>query len=301
MTADAHAPDGPPLTVASALAAARALGLDRLDAQLLLAAALGRPRSWLPAHPEAPLEPPIATRYLADSARRADGVPVAYLLGHREFHGLDFRITPDVLDPRPDTETLVDWALECLSSPGPLAGRDRPVVLDLGTGSGVIAVSIQHDCPRACVTGIDASTAALEVAQDNGARLAPAVRFRRGDWLAGVEPHSVDLIVSNPPYLADQDPHWPGLHHEPRQALAAGPDGLSDLRRIAAAAPGCLRPGGWLLLEHGADQGAAVRTLLQKAGLVQVQTRQDLAGHERCSGAAIPTSTGGPSPDSTTT
>lgn len=277
-----------PADVGAALALARARGVDRLDAQLLLARHLQQSRTWLLAHAEAPMPADTARRFVVDLAHRADGVPLAYLLGEREFHGLSLEVTPAVLVPRPDTETLVDWAMGILSSEGPLGQLAHPDVIDLGTGSGAIAIAVQHACPRARVTAVDASPDALAVACRNAARLAPAVACRHGLWLDGVTDASLDLILSNPPYVALGDPHWPGLRHEPREALASGPDGLDDLRLIGADAPRCLRPGGWILLEHGADQGASVRSLLADAGFVQVETRHDLAGLPRCTGGRRP-------------
>lgn len=269
-------------TVGEALALARTLGLDRLDAQLLLAHRLGRPRSWLLAHDDAVLPPPDAQACRQLFERRAAGEPLAYLVGEREFHGLDFAVSPAVLVPRPDTELLVDWALEVLQTlpPGPAAPR----VLDLGTGSGAIAVSLAHRWPAAQLTATDIDAAALAVARANAARHRVAVEFVQTGWWQGLAGRSFDLVVSNPPYIAGDDPHLPDLRHEPLLALTPGGDGLDALRRIAAGVSQHLAAGGWLLLEHGHDQGAAVRSLLQRAGLAAVQTRRDLAGHERCSG-----------------
>jgi release factor glutamine methyltransferase len=266
------------MTVAQALAAAAALGLERLDAQLLLLHALGRPpgdRAWLLGHDTDALEPRAQSEHLALCRRRAGGEPLAYLVGHKEFFGLDLAVDARVLVPRPDTETLVEWALQVLPAEGS--------ALDLGTGSGAIALALKANRPRARVEAVDTSEAALEVARANAARLALDVRFVRAAWLAGNE-ERYDLVASNPPYVRDGDPHLAALRHEPLQALAAGRDGLDDLRSIVAQAPAHLRPGGWLLLEHGYDQAAAVRELLTGAGLRQVQSRRDLAGIERCSG-----------------
>ncbi|MBS0414992.1 MAG: peptide chain release factor N(5)-glutamine methyltransferase [Proteobacteria bacterium] len=268
-------------TLAQALAAAQRQGLPRLEAQMLLLHALGRAtheRAWLIAHDDDALAPDAATRFDALCARRLRGEPVAYLTGTKAFHGLTLRVDARVLDPRDDTETLVDWALELLPA-------DRPArVLDLGTGSGAIALALAAARPQAEVWAVDASADALAVAQDNGQRLGLAVTWRHGDWLAPVAGQCFDLIVGNPPYIADDDPHLAALAHEPRQALASGPDGLRDLRAICVAAPAHLAPGGWLLLEHGHDQAGAVRALLQRAALGPVQSRRDLAGIERCSG-----------------
>ncbi|MEZ5607810.1 MAG: peptide chain release factor N(5)-glutamine methyltransferase [Burkholderiaceae bacterium] len=267
--------------MAQTLARAQASGLPRIDIQMLLLHVLGRAthdRAWLIAHDDDALAPDAAARFDALCARRRDGEPVAYLTGTKAFHGLTLQVDARVLDPRDDTETLVDWALELLPA-------DRPArVLDLGTGSGAIALALAAARPQAELWAVDASADALAVAQANGQRLGLAVTWRHGHWLAPVAGQRFDLIVSNPPYIAEGDPHLPALAHEPRQALASGPDGLRDLRTICAAAPGHLRPGGWLLLEHGHDQAAAVRALLLQAGLGQVQLRRDLAGTPRCSG-----------------
>lgn len=275
-----------PPAPAAALAWAQALGLTRLDAQVLLLHALERApsdRAWLFAHDRDPLPAAGLAHFAALCQRRAAGEPVAYLTGVKEFYGLPLAIDARVLDPRPDTEVLVDWALEVL------AGLTAPHVLDLGTGSGAIALALQHQRPDAQVLAVDASADALAVAQANARRLALPVQFAQSDWLEGVR-GSFDLIVSNPPYIAADDPHLPALRHEPLQALASGAQGLDDLRRIVAQAPQHLEPGGWLLLEHGWDQAAAVRQLLHAQGLVQVQSRRDLGGHERCSGAQPPAS-----------
>ena len=269
-----------PSTVTQALAAAVRLGVDRLDAQLLLLHALGRPphdRAWLLAHDTDALPEPLWTALSARLLRRLAGEPVAYLLGEKEFHGLDLRVDPRVLVPRPDTETLVDWALECLE------GQAAPRVLDLGTGSGAIALALQHARADAQVDAVDASADALAVASANAERLKLPVRFAQADWLAGAA-RGYALIASNPPYIAVGDPHLPALQHEPASALVAGADGLDDIRRIVADAPAHLAEGGWLLLEHGHDQAPAVRQLLAAHGFAEVQSRDDLAGIARCSG-----------------
>lgn len=285
-------------TVHDALTRARATGLDRLDAQVLLLHTLGREghdRAWLIAHNLDPLPPELDQRFQRLCQHRHDGAPVAYLVGQREFHGLTLQIDARVLDPRPDTETLVDWTLECLQ------GQDRPTVLDLGTGSGAIALAIQHRRPDALVWALDRSTEALAVAQANATQLGLPVRLAQGHWLRdGVRPwqHTAtpptrfDLIVSNPPYIPASDPHLEALRHEPLQALASGPDGLDDLRQIVTQAPAWLAPGGWLLLEHGWDQGPAVAALLAQAGCGPAQHRHDLAGHVRCTGAPASARTG---------
>lgn len=272
------------MTIAQALATATALGLDRLDTQLLALHALGRTnagRAWLLAHDTDALAPEALRHYLALCERRAAGEPLAYIVGRKEFFGLDLQVDARVLVPRPETETLVEWALEVLAAhPGPA----RPVVVDLGTGSGAIALSIKKSWPDAGVLAIDASAAALEVARLNALRLGLKVEFEQGSWLAGVQGRH-DLIVSNPPYVAQADPHLAALSHEPLNALASGPDGLDDIRNIIAQAPVRLRSGGWLLLEHGYDQAPAVRVLLEAAGFQDISSRRDLAGIERCCGA----------------
>ena len=269
---------------------AQRAGLPRLEAQLLLLHALGRQpheRAWLLAHGDAPLPAASAQLYQALCARRLGGEPLAYLSGQREFYGLALQIDARVLDPRPDTETLVDWALELL----PL-GQAVPV-LDLGTGSGAIALALQQQRPLAQVWALDASPDALEVAHANAARLRLPLRLRHGHWLRGwpkaagepqTPPAALGLIVSNPPYIRAADPHLAALRHEPQQALVAGPDGLDDLREIIASARAHLQPGGWLLLEHGWDQADAVAALLRTHGYQSVTHRLDLAGHRRCSG-----------------
>lgn len=274
----------PARTVAEALAAARAAGLDRLDAQLLLAHHLGRDRGWLLAHDDDALMPEVLVRFDADVRQRADGVPLAYLTGVREFHGLALQVSPAVLDPRPDTETLVDWALERLSNDD----EDQPRVIDLGTGSGAVALAIAHRCPRARVTATDLSDAALAVASANARRLALPVQFAAGPWWSAVPGQRFSLAVSNPPYIAGDDPHLPALRHEPLMALTPGGDGLDAIRAIVAGAGQALLAGAWLLIEHGWDQAEAVRALLHDAGFVEVQSRHDLAGHARCSGGRRP-------------
>jgi len=272
-------------TLAQALDQARTLGLERIDAQLLLLHALARPdagRAWLLAHDTDALDPAVHAQFLALCQRRTAGEPVAYLTGRKEFYGLPLQVDARVLDPRPDTETLVDWALEVI------APLPAPSVLDLGTGSGAIALALQHQHPTAQVLAVDASADALAVAQANAQRLALPVRFLQDHWLAAV-PGRFEAIVSNPPYIAAADPHLAALIHEPLQALASGTDGLDDIRTIIAQAPAHLQPGGWLLLEHGHDQAGAVRALLQAQGFAQVQSRNDLAGIARCTGGQWPT------------
>ncbi|QDL53728.1 peptide chain release factor N(5)-glutamine methyltransferase [Rhodoferax aquaticus] len=272
------------MTIAQALQHCIALGLDRLDAQLLLLHLLGRAphdRAWLLAHDADTLPPTQWATLEAAALRRVAGEPIAYLVGHKEFYGLNLELTADVLVPRPDTETLVEWALELLE-PTP----DVRVV-DLGTGSGAIALALKATRPALQVEAVDFSHAALAVAQANAKRLKLEVAFSQGSWLSGTQGR-FQVIVSNPPYIREDDEHMPALRFEPRQALTAGADGLDDIRAIIQQAPDRLLAGGWLLLEHGYDQAADVRGLLAAAGFCDVQSRRDLAGIERCSGGRWP-------------
>jgi release factor glutamine methyltransferase len=268
--------------VAEALALARRLGVARLDAQLLLAHHLGRTRAWLAAHDDAALAPPLADRVAVGLGRRADGEPLAYVLGEAEFRGLRLQVSPAVLIPRPETELLVEWALECLN------GQIEPRVLDLGTGSGAIVLALGAARPDARLHASDAQAPALAVAQTNATRLGHTVQWACGPWWQPWSGTRFDLVVANPPYVAVGDPHLAALAHEPATALIAGGDGLDDLRAIVDGARPHLLPGGWLLLEHGHDQGAAVRSMLATAGWVAVGTRADLAGLERCTAARLP-------------
>ena len=280
-------------TVQHALQQAQKAGLPRIDAQLLLLHVLdqaGSGRAWLLSHDTDLLHPAQAQAFATVCARRRAGEPVAYLTGCKEFFGLPLQVDARVLDPRPDTETLVDWALELA------AALPQPRLLDLGTGSGAIALALQHQRPTAQVWAVDASADALTVARANAQRLDLGVRFLHGSWLSPVAHAAAgpfDLIVSNPPYIRENDPHMAALRHEPRQALTSGADGLQDIRAIIAQAPAHLAPGGWLLLEHGWDQAADVQALLRAAGLANVHSRPDLAGIDRCSGGQIPCSAAG--------
>ena len=283
-------------TLAQCLAQAQTLGLARLDAQMLLLHSLERPlheRAWLLAHDTDTLTEAQQAAWQVALQRRLAGEPVAYITGRKEFFGLTLAIDARVLDPRPDTETLVDWALAVLptstsSAPNSMSGRSESLrILDLGTGSGAIALALQHARPDAQVWAVDASEAALTVARANAGQLKLPVQFIASDWFAQVD-DVFDLIVSNPPYIADADPHLAALRYEPLQALTSGADGLTDLRRIVTAALAHLAPGGWLLLEHGFDQAESVRALLMQAGFTQVQSHADLAGHARCSGGQKP-------------
>ena len=266
------------MNVQQALATARACGLERLDATLLLAHRLQRRREWLIANPDQEIDAQTRAAFDDDCRLRADGMPLAYLTGRREFMGLDLLITPDVLVPRPETETLAQWAIEGVQA----VSLPRPRVIDLGTGSGALALAIAHACPHANVTATDSSAAALAVARSNARRLGLAVRFLLGDWWSAVGNGQFDLAVSNPPYVAAGDPHLTALRHEPQVALVAGARGLDALKRVIGQAQVHLH--GWLLVEHGHDQADDVRQLLTGAGFVDIETRRDLAGHTRCSG-----------------
>jgi release factor glutamine methyltransferase len=271
-------------SVAECLRQAHALGLARVDAQILMLHAMSRPlhdRAWLLAHDTDLLI--TAQQHSWDQAlqRRLQGEPVAYITRRKDFFGLTLNVDARVLDPRPDTEILVEWALELLPAGQPAR------VLDLGTGSGAVALALQHQRPAAQVTAVDASADALAVASANALRLNLPVQCVLSHWMDAV-PGQFELIVSNPPYVAEGDPHLADLTHEPLQALTSGADGLDDIRQIIAQAPSRLAPGGWLLLEHGWDQAAPVQALLREAGFVQVQSRRDLGDIERCTGGMLP-------------
>lgn len=267
-------------TVEAVLADARRRGVDRLDAQLLLGRALGCTRTWLLAHGDTPLDDAATAWVDAALVRRAAGEPLAYLLGEKEFHGLVLQVDARVLVPRPDTEVLVDWAIELLRASKAAA----PQVVDLGTGSGAIALAVAHAHPSAQVSATDLSEDALAVARGNAARLSLALRFAAGAWWQAVGGQRFDLALSNPPYIAAADAHLAALSHEPAAALCPGPTGLESLQTIVADAQAHLAPSGWLLLEHGHDQAPAVRALLERYGFMAVDTRLDLAGHPRCTG-----------------
>ena len=252
--------------------------IGRVDARVLLCHVLRCESAYLAAHPEAPLTQEQARDYEALVVRRAAGEPVAYLTGEREFFGHRFIVSPAVLIPRPETEGLVERALERIPV-------DQPsTVLDLGTGSGCIAISIALARPRAHVRAVDRSSEAVAVARDNAARLgATNVHVSISDWFSSLPGEAFDMVLANPPYVAADDPHLNegDLRFEPPAALAAGPDGLDAIQRIAARAPSHLRAQGWLLLEHGYDQALKVRAILQRAGFTEIAPSMDLAGIER--------------------
>ena len=267
-------------------------GLPRAEARRLLASLTGQPLTWFMAHGDDPADPNTATRFQTLAERRRAGEPLAYLLGQQEFYGRPFAVSPAVLIPRADTETLVETALEQLL----LLRQQRRTVplslLELGTGSGIIAITLALEAPDTGVHAVERSPEALAMAQQNAKALgAHRIHWHAGSWWQALaSPRRFDLIVSNPPYIAAHDHHLQqgDLRFEPPQALAAGPDGLDDLRIIIGGAPAHLTSGGWLLLEHGYDQEAPVQALLRDAGFAEVFTRRDLAGQPRVSGGWWP-------------
>lgn len=270
------------MTLGEALAAARQR-IERLDARLLLQYATGCTHTDLLARPETPVIAPAYQQFAEWVERRAAGEPLAYLVGEAEFRGRVFMVTPDVLIPRPETEVLIELAL------ARLGGLEKPRVVDLGTGSGIVAISLALECPQARVFAVDLSPGAISIARNNAGRLGAAVDMRQGSWFAPLAGEQFDLIVSNPPYVAAGDPHLAlnGLPYEPQMALTDGADGLACIRAIIADAAAHLKPGGWLLFEHGYDQGQASRNLLAAAGFKSPFTHPDLAGIDRVSGAQL--------------
>ena len=257
----------------------------RLDAELLLAAALGKPRSFLHTWPERIVSSEAAQAFDGYLQRRRTGEPVAYILGLQGFWNIDLEVAPHTLIPRPETEMLVETALELL--PGAIAHR----LLDLGTGTGAIALSLAKDRPQWTLTAVDRVEDAVELAERNRQRLhLDNARVLQSHWFSAVDGQRFDLILSNPPYIAASDPHLVegDVRFEPSSALVSGDDGLDDLRLIVSQAPAHLEAGGWLLLEHGYDQGPAVRELLNRHGFEQIQTRRDLGDHERITFARVP-------------
>jgi release factor glutamine methyltransferase len=250
----------------------------KLEAQLLLQHVLNVNRAWLIAHEIDALEANIHEAYRALILRRLNGEPIAYILGYREFYGLSFKVTPDTLIPRPDTETLVEAAL----AKTPL--QKNLNICDLGTGSGAIALAIAKHRPNALVTAVDASQAALEVAIKNTKNLEITnINFMLSDWFANLNGEKFDVIVSNPPYIEENDAHLKqgDLPWEPISALVAGQGGLDDIKRIISVAPHHLNPHGWLMLEHGYNQAASVADLLKQAGFAEIETIKDLGGNDR--------------------
>lgn len=270
------------VTLAEALTWARGRLDDRLEAEVLLAHVLGATRSHLYTWPEQQLSETQVEDYRRLIERRAAGEPVAYLTGRQEFWSLELEVDAATLIPRPETEHLVELALQRVAA--------RDTVLDLGTGTGAVALAIAHERPEARVTAVDASAAALAVAHRNAARLKLDLELLEGDWYAPVRERRFHVIVSNPPYIGEAEPELSqgDCRFEPRSALVADGHGLADLRLIAAGAPKHLYPGGWLLVEHGYRQGAAVRELFRRAGFVDVASERDLAGHERVTLGRLP-------------
>ena len=276
------------MTVGGALAGAASVLGVRLDAELLLAHVLDVPRASVIARDDRVLTPEELGDFEQLLARRVRGEPLAYLTGTKEFWSLELEVTPAVLVPRPETELLVEWIVSF-----PRRRESNFRVLDIGTGSGAIALAVGKEWPGARVLALDISDAALAVARGNARRLGIAnVEFARGNLHeldARLRGHDAfDVVVSNPPYVADGDPHLADLKFEPPVALTSGADGLDALRAIVAGAPALLAPGGWLLVEHGSTQAAAVRELYARAGFADVETRRDLAGLERATGGRRP-------------
>lgn len=284
-------------TVASALAEARARGVAALDAQLLLARILTVARTGILANDERPLDEAQRRAWSRALARRAAGEPLAYVLGEKEFHGLCLEVDRTVLVPRPETEAVVDWASELISAAAAMR-HSSLAVLDLGTGSGAIALALKHRHPKASVTATDVSREALATAGRNAARLGLRLELLEGSWWQPLDERSFDVVVANPPYVADGDPHLAALRHEPRVALTPGADAVAAIAEIAGQAVAHLRPGGALIVEHGFDQAEATRDLFARAGLVEVATRADLAGQPRATAGrrAVPLSSAGEQP-----
>lgn len=255
----------------------------RLEAELLLSHCLDRDRAWLFSYADHALPPHQVLLFKDLDRRRAAGEPTAYLLGYREFWNLRLTVTPDVLIPRVDSELLVEWGLELVAT------DTLSRVLDMGTGSGAIALAIKASQPTAEVYAVDRSERALRVARNNAQNLGLEVTFFRGDWFAGLPVGRFSLIVANPPYIAPGDPHLSAgdLLAEPIEALVSAEEGYADLYQIISGSRDRLEPGGWLLLEHGWEQGEGVRTALYRAGFQQIQTRLDLGGRERVSGGCL--------------
>jgi len=257
--------------------ALRASSVDPREARLLLAAATGFSESSVVAYPERQLPAAALERFQEFVRRRRTGEPVAYILGRKEFYGLELAVNPAVLIPRPETELLVELALQ----------REFSSVADLGTGSGAIALALKRHRSKAHVVAVEASAAALVVAGRNAVRLGLEVEFLHGEWFSPLAGQRFDLVVGNPPYVAEGDPHLADLAFEPRSALVSGPDGLTAIREILAAAPSHLLPGAWLLLEHGMGQDPALRDLFHARGLEEVTTWPDLAGIPRVTGGKV--------------
>jgi len=308
------------MLICKALEWAKSQGIDSSDRQLLLLHCMGQKahnKAYLRAHDQDPLSAPQLRHYELLINKCQKGEPVAYLIGEREFYGLSFKVTPATLIPRPDTETLVDWALECAKSPSAKEGGDAPglhkgahrgplKILDLGTGSGCIAIALKRQLPSAEVWATDISPDALSVARENAERNQTPIEFRLGSWFEALGDASgaavasnvsnvanpchdgFDLIVSNPPYIAEHDPHLVNLQFEPYGALVGGTTGLEVYRELLLNAPHFLYPGGRILFEHGYNQAEEVKALFESLGFESVQSRTDLAGICRCTGGIRP-------------
>jgi len=264
-------------------------GLPPLEARMLAARVLEKNGTWLIAHADEPVSAGTEKAFSALAERRGQGEPMAYILREREFYGLDFAVSPAVLIPRPETELLVELALARIPA------NAEALALDLGTGSGAIAIALAKARPQARLTALDIDYAALGIARENARRHRVRVRFFCGDWFGALPGEIFDLIVSNPPYVAAGDPHLAmgDVRFEPQRALLGGADGLDCIRAIVANAAAHLRPGGWLLLEHGYNQAEACRALLQAHAYSQVQSWPDLAGISRVSGGISAPNDGG--------
>lgn len=262
------------MIVAEALAAA---GIEPREARLLLAEVAGFSQAGIVAASAEEIPFEVENAFLDLVEQRKRGVPVAYLLGRKEFYGLPLIVDPCVLIPRPETELLVERALDLIPSSA----------LDLGTGSGAVALAIKHQQPHCKVTAVDADLPALQIAKRNATKLGLDIEFGHGRWFGPVAGRRFDVIVSNPPYIAEGDPHLPALRFEPSVALLAGPDGLAAYRELIPVAPAHLRPAGWLLLEHGMGQEFAVRALLEQAGFSSLATWPDLSGIGRVTGGKL--------------
>ena len=262
------------MRVAEAISAS---GINAREARLLLAEVAGFSQASLAASPEQEIPFEVENAFFEFIEKRKDGIPVAYLLGRKEFYGLELAVNPSVLIPRPETELLVDLALQ----------RRPQSVLDLGTGSGAVALAIKHERGNCRVVAVESDQAALLTAKRNAAKFGLEVDFRHGRWFEPVAGERFDLVVANPPYVAEGDPHLADLRYEPRGALVSGADGLAAIREIVPAVGAFLCPGGWLLLEHGMVQDNAVRTLMAASGLEGVTTWPDLAGIARVSGGKL--------------
>lgn len=270
------------VSIEQALAHAQSKGLSRLDAQALLSNRLQQTRTWLLAHDDEWMVARDWSDFQSDVARRAAGEPVAYIVGQREFHGLMLKVTSAVLVPRPETELLVDWGLQHLTSMEPTDAP--PAAVDLGTGSGAIALAVKFHRRDVRILATDRSVAALDVARANAGSHGLEIEFAQGDWWSAASGRTFDLALANPPYIDGDDPHLQHLQHEPIDALSPGKDGLAALSEVVQRAPAHLNKGAALLVEHGHDQADAVQDLFARRGFQAITTLADLAGQPRCTG-----------------